>query len=137
MNSPHQPRSPTRIGAGAAGAGGGTLVVAIATSLPDTNILKPWLLLLAPSITVGLTAAWIWAQARIVEAFREREFKAAVARARAACEAVLANPATSAEHRAAIRAQLEEIEAMTVGRHLEKLRALQEPTTQVVRAPNG
>lgn len=42
----------TVVGGGVVGAVSGTLVVRLATELPDDNVYKPWLLLLAPTISV-------------------------------------------------------------------------------------
>ena len=50
----------SKTGAGAAGVGGGTVLVAIASSMKDSNPLKQWLLLAAPSLSVFLSVVWLW-----------------------------------------------------------------------------
>ena len=46
----------SKVGAGAAGVGGGTLLVVIANNLREGNPLKPWLVLAAPSVSI-----FVWA----------------------------------------------------------------------------
>ena len=46
-----------------AGAGGGTLLVLLASNLPDSNTLKSWLIIIAPAVTV--LVSYLWRIARI------------------------------------------------------------------------
>jgi hypothetical protein len=59
--------------AGLAGAGGGTLVAVIANQFPEGNIAKPTLNYLAPSISILVTALWVWLQVKIANHVRDKE----------------------------------------------------------------
>ncbi|RAJ10572.1 hypothetical protein LX64_00176 [Chitinophaga skermanii] len=40
------------------GVGGGTLLISLANNLPDTNVYKSWLIIIAPSITMFIAFCW-------------------------------------------------------------------------------
>lgn len=114
----------TSADAGAAGIGGGTLLVAFANSLDANNRFKPWLLLAAPSVSLALSAIWLWSRLRISNYLRDREVAAVLARTRATLAAAIANPEASDEHRANLRKQLEELDRVAVAREMEKVKML-------------
>ena len=116
--------SESKAGAGAAGVGGGTLVVVMANSLPESSKLKPWLLLAAPSVSVFLSAAWLWLQVRIANFVRDREAESIIASAKRTLEEALRNPNTSEAHRAVVREKLEQLELVAVSRQMERISAL-------------
>ena len=49
-----------RIEAGVTGAGVGTFLIYIANNLPDSNVYKSWLVLIAPSASIVIIAIYIW-----------------------------------------------------------------------------
>lgn len=112
-----------RVSADVAGAGGGTLFVMLASTLPDHGFGKEWLMLLAPSLTVILGAVWLWLQVRVANHFSDRGFDATIRQARTAFSEILGNPDTSDEHRARIRREIERVELLVVARHVERLQA--------------
>jgi hypothetical protein len=106
-------------GAGAAGVGGGTLVAIIASALPD-GLLKTILIWLAPIVTLALTAAWIWARAKIVEYLQGRDLERYLAATRKAIEDALNNPTLSAEQREEFENNRVELDRLIVEMHLSK-----------------
>ncbi|MCP4676993.1 MAG: hypothetical protein GY854_16035 [Deltaproteobacteria bacterium] len=123
-NLPSDADKQSKVGAGAAGVGGGTLVAVIANNLPETNALKPWLILIAPSLSIFLGAGWLWLQVKVANYLRDREVQTVIASAKKTLEAALANPLTSNKHRKKIQEELEKLELMAVRRHLERFRSL-------------
>jgi hypothetical protein len=114
----------SRTDAGAAGVGGGTLLVVLANSLPESSKIKPWLLLAAPSVSLGLSATWLWCRIRLSNYLRDREVAAVITKTRATLAAAIANPDVSDEHRADLRRQLEELDRVAVAREMEKVKLL-------------
>ncbi len=115
------PRKDSKAGAGAAGAGSGTLMVVIAGTLPEEHPIKPWLLYSAPTVSAFASIAWLWVQVTIGNFMQERKFNSLVAKAKKAYQDALDNPSTSDEHKAAIRKQLEELEKLVSMRHMKQL----------------
>jgi hypothetical protein len=118
-NSPHG----SKTGAGAAGVGGGTLLVVIANSLSENNKAKPLLIWAAPSVAVFLGGLWLWLQVKIANYLRDREVQALINNAKRTLEEALNNPKTSEPHRARIRRQLEKLEQVSIERQMERIKA--------------
>lgn len=118
------PKSESKAGAGAAGIGGGTLLVVVANSLPENSKFKPWLLLATPSVSVFLGALWLWLQVRLLNMIRDREVNNAIEEMRRTIDKALNNSKTSEKHRIEIRRRLEELELVAVNRSMEKIKAL-------------
>src|ERR1700733_11503286 len=114
----------SRVGAGTAGAGGGTLLVVIANYLREGHPLKSWLLLAAPSMSVSLSALWLWLQLRLAHYLRDREANSLIESAKRQLEEALQNRETSPEHRAIIRQKLEMLELVAVGRYFDRIEFL-------------
>ena len=117
-------RAKTGAGAGAAGAGGGTLLVLLSNSLPDDNAVKPWLMLAIPSLSVFFSGIWIWVNVKVANYLRDREVKSLLGAARVTLENALNNDQTTQAHRNKLRKQLEELELIAVGRHMERIQAI-------------
>ena len=96
-----------RLGSGAAGAGGGTVLVVLARSLPDTNPWKTPLLIVAPSVTVIVSAIWLFAWRSIIALYRQKQRKRLFAEAKKTLSEGIENPHASEEHRAVLRKRLE------------------------------
>jgi hypothetical protein len=113
---------PPQAYAGAGGIGGGTLLVVIATLLPEGYWLTPILYWAAPAASVTLTGVWVWILRRVKERVRQREQTARVEDARAAVTRALENRHTSPEHREKLRLQLEELQLLEVEASMERFR---------------
>jgi hypothetical protein len=70
--NPHGRRPDISTDALSAGASGGTLIAAIAQNLDPHDPLRPWLLSLAPFMTVVLGYIWSYVRRRIVEHFDDQ-----------------------------------------------------------------
>jgi len=95
----HKPTK-TKIGAGVVGVSGGTFLVNYALGLPDGLWWKPWLLYVAPALTVlssTLLAVLVY-QCRT--SLRQWTIQGALQQARRAVGACLKNPNTSDDHKA-------------------------------------
>jgi hypothetical protein len=110
--------------AGVAGASGGTLLAAIASSLPNENSLKFWLLILAPSISVLVGVLWLWTQVEIANYWQDRKLKTIVKTAKRVLLEALENPNTSEEHRKLLQKKLEETELVIADIHLGRIKSM-------------
>ena len=126
------PGKSSNVGAGAAGVGGGTLIVLIANNLPSDSAIKPWLLLLSPAASVSLSALWLWLRIEIANYVQDNRVKSLAKAAKSALEEALQNPHTSDGHKSRIREQLEEVESLLATRHLTKLKDLRPVTASDV-----
>jgi hypothetical protein len=108
-------------------------VAALASSLPDGDRYKVWLLLLAPSVSLAVTAIWLWAQVEIANYMQDRKIRSVAKNIRTTLQASLANPNTSEEHRLVIRKKLEEIDLIIADRELSRIRSLVPVTFSDVR----
>lgn len=116
--------SGTKAGAGAAGAGSGTLLVLLANNLPDRSPWKSWLVILAPSLSIGVTILYAWARKTIEHYIDRRQLEKFVRDAKATLKEALENPNTSDEHRKQLRAELESLEILLVKSNIDRVRFL-------------
>ncbi len=114
----------SKVGAIAAGAGGGTLLVVLANALPEGSQWKHTLVLVAPSISVTLSVIWLWVQKEIVCYIRNRKVLAVANRVKSRLLEALANQNTSEEHRLIIQQRLENLELMLADRDLKLIASL-------------
>ena len=110
--------------AGLGGAGGGTLLIVIANSLPEDSRLKPLLIWAAPTFSVFLGAIFIWLQFRLKTYLQEREANTVFQEAKQTISDALANPTTSEAHRVKLRKELEKLEMLSIKRHIARIRSL-------------
>jgi hypothetical protein len=96
----------------------------IAAHLPDNDAARPWLLYLAPSVSIVLSAIWIWVQVEIGNRFRDKEVHQLFEKARGTLQEALANPNTSPEHRQTLQKQLEDLEMLSVRRVMDRIKSL-------------
>ena len=113
-----------KTGAGVAGASGGTLVALLASNLSDENVLKPWLLLAAPSLAVFFSGVWLWANQWFSNWLSDREVKTVVAAARADLREALDNPHTTNEHHESLQKRMEALDLMVVDRHFKRIESI-------------
>ena len=117
-------KTPSKLPAGAAGAGSGTLLVLLANNLPDGNRWKSWLVLLAPSASIAVSVVYAWANAAIDRYFRKRELQTIIGQAKATLQEALGNSSTSSDHRQMLTKELEQLELLLVQTDMEKIKSL-------------
>jgi hypothetical protein len=110
--------------AGAAGVGGGTLLALLANNLPTSSPWRSWLVLIAPSASVGLSAVFVLLRRYIDARIKDKRLKTLIQRARETLEMALRNPATSEEQKKALMSELERLERLLVQSDLSKIEAL-------------
>src|SRR4051794_315058 len=96
-----------KTGAGAAGAGSGTLLVLLANNLPSQSPLKPWLVLIAPSLSVAVSVLYYWVRRALDSYLEQRKRQRFIAEAKTNLDAALKNPNTSEEHRKRLQREFE------------------------------
>ncbi len=114
------PIQPSKVGAGAAGIGGGSLLVVLAQNLPDSDSRKKWLILCAPAVTTFVSAMWLWA----CQIIQERKLRKVLLEAQQTIREHIGDSTTSPGHREILRKQLEELQILTVERYREQVRRL-------------
>jgi hypothetical protein len=101
-----------RSGAGIAGASGGTIIALVANNLPPSNGWRPWLILIAPSVSVAIGGVVIWANRILEEYLNNKRKRILFERLKKTIQTALASPNTSDTHKSELRAQLEKIEKL-------------------------
>lgn len=124
-------RPDSKFGAGAAGAGGGTLLVLLARNLPDSHPWKSWLIIIAPSTTVFLSGVWLWLRALVTTRAGRLETERLIEQAKATLERGINNPLTSPEHRQTLRKKYEELELLQVEGFSRRLQVLTTDTQEI------
>jgi hypothetical protein len=120
-------RATSKLQAGVAGAGGGTLLVLLANNLPPGNTWKPWLLIIAPSASVTISVVASWVKHYFEKKLNTRELEILIAQSKETLRSALNNDQTSPEHKAELRKNLEELERLLVNRDIENIKALVSP----------
>jgi hypothetical protein len=123
-NDNNQPINPI-VANGIAGAGGGTIIVALANMLPEGNNLRPVLLYLSPSISIAFLAIWVWAKLKIKNAIRDREVKNAYCTAKQYVDEASQNPQASKEHIKCLNEQLEKMQLILIKRQAAVVETLE------------
>jgi hypothetical protein len=96
----------SKVDAGAAGAGGGTMLVLLANNLPADSPWKSWLVIIAPSLSVGISALWFWAKQKIQSYYAIKAIEDAID----TVNKVLDNHKTSDAHKEELKKELEKLE---------------------------
>jgi len=126
-HSTKKPSSRTKAGAGAAGAGSGTLLVLLANNLPDHSPWKSWLVVLAPSVSIGISVIYSWVRKAVDDYLEARKVKRFVTEAQQTLKEALENTNTSEPHRKRVRAQLEEREMLLVTTSIQRVKVADIP----------
>ncbi len=111
------------IGASAAGAGGGTLLIVLANSI---SVESPWrsvLLYAAPSASVLFSILWLWLKVAVANYVQDLQIRSLARRAKETLDQALSNPNTSSKHKEAMRARMEELEVFLADRHMGRIRS--------------
>lgn len=113
-----------KIGAVAAGAGTGTLLVVLAQNLPEST-LKSWLVLAAPTASTVLSWIWTWMRELVEIRVRDREKQQLFSTVRKTIVDALEDPLLSHEHKVSLRRQLEELEMLRVSELYKRIKLLE------------
>jgi len=100
--------------AGASGAGGGTLLILLANNLPDNDVLKTWLVLIAPTTSVVISSFWIWSKSRVEKYYLKKNIRSNFLNAKDTIQEALNNPFTSEDHKKQLRKEIEKLERLAV-----------------------
>jgi hypothetical protein len=100
-----------------AGAGGGTLFLLAARSLPGKYQWKNLLIFLAPSFSIACSTWLIWAKNKLAE----RRKRVLFDQAQRTLEIALDDKRTSAEHKEQLRKDLERLQSIRVRADLEPI----------------
>lgn len=130
-NVPEGNNKGLRAEAGVAGASGGSLLAGLAQLLlPEKSPWKPALVLIAPGVSVALSAVWYEVRKRVRRYFRQRDLTVKVERMRRTLEAIIDNPRISQEDRDDARQRLEQLNRVKLQLDWDHLQALIEKTKQ-------
>lgn len=132
MATPPKDKRDNIVGAGAAGGGVGTIVAAMANSLPETSGWRTMLIVGAPVITVAVSGVWLFLKAAYIDPFvNERKHRAAdaamdkvLADARANAARVQADPNASPEHKRDVQKMVEELERLRLKKITERMQVV-------------
>jgi hypothetical protein len=106
--------------------------VALITALPDANPYKTWLLLAAPTLTVGISVTFAFCGRQLSEYGKRRRVRDALGKVKEA----LGNPLTSDAHKAKMKAAMEALEAHEITNALSDLVNLA-PATHALAPPDA
>lgn len=98
------------VGSGGTAVGSGTLLVLLAQNLPQDNRYRPWMLILAPSITVAI--GWLWSRVlRLVSrSLKRRSMRRAREEVLAALSEMIARPDITPAQRKELERKRHEID---------------------------
>lgn len=108
--------------AGVAGAGGGTLLVLIASKLSDGDPLKIVLLAIAPTTTLIFRGATLWLQKRIYERYQKYELRRTIEQARKTLDQALKDPHLRAKERIRLISMRKELDTMYLESQIKHVR---------------
>jgi hypothetical protein len=108
--------------AGIAGAGGGTLLILIADTIPESWGVKPFLIYLAPTISIVLSVFWLWIKKRYADYNRNKKLDLALKE----LEKFMNDPATSQDHKEQLRRSREQIQLAVVTKRMKDVEKLYE-----------
>jgi ribosomal protein L29 len=122
--SPARDSAGSKVGAGAAGAGIGTLLILLANNLTNNNPWKSWLVIVAPSASVAVSAGYAWLRVALDDYLDKRELRRIIAQARQTLQEALGNSNTSESHKVQLRKELEKLEILLVKTDIARIRTL-------------
>lgn len=100
-----------------AGAGGGTLFLLAAKSLPEKYAWKTLLIYLSPTISIACTSSLVWIKQKLAERTKQQKFN----RAQKTLEIALDDQRTSPQHKDQLRKDLEKLQSIRVKAELDPL----------------
>ena len=93
-----------------AGAGGGTVLVLLAEQLPDGTPYKPYLLIIAPTLAIVLSALWLRAKRALDHVAEIREADKVLTLARATLTQAELAADSDPEHLKRLKTKIDELE---------------------------
>jgi len=113
-----------KIEAGLTGASAGTLLVVFANNLPDDNLLKPWLVLFAPSISIAISSFWIWLKAQTEKINKNLVTNRQLLKAEQTVKKLNEDPNISNENKEKSRKMLEQLQMKALRSQLKRVELL-------------
>lgn len=118
-------QQPSSTSASIAGASSGTLLVLLASNLPDNYPLKSWLVIIAPSVSIAFSLIWKFL-IREKNAYYKRKrvvkFKKLLLQK---IEAALSDGLISSEEAAALKRKMIEIELQSIDNLANKIKSIE------------
>lgn len=109
-----------------AGAGGGMVLLSLAQNLPDSNVFKSWLIILAPVLTLAIKSLWNICSPEI--SFIIKKFKTRKARINllTRIDTLLKDPDISEEKKKMLRDKSEQVRLSVIDELTKHLKAISE-----------
>ncbi len=112
------------VSAGAAGAGSATLLVLMAQNLPESNPVRSWLILGAPTISICVSTVWFWVRRTLESRARQKETQQLFARLQETFLREMAAPNISPEQSEYLKRNLEELQKLEMAVMYERIQVL-------------
>ncbi|TWW01315.1 hypothetical protein [Chitinophaga pinensis] len=117
-------QQPSSTSASIAGAGGGTLLVLLASNLPDTYPLKSWLVIIAPSISIVLSVFWKFISRKSNAYFKVKKVERSKKLLQKKIETALQNGIISPEEASILKRKMAEIELQSIDNLANKIKSI-------------
>lgn len=117
-------QQPSSTSASIAGAGGGTLLVLLASNLPDTYPLKSWLVIIAPSVSIVLSVFWKFISRKSNAYFKVKKVERSKKLLQKKIEAALQNGIISPEEATTLKRKMAEIELQSIDNLANKIKSI-------------
>ena len=124
MAKPVQSSTKSSVGAGVAGASGGTSLLAFVSSVPDTNHWKPFLMFAAPTIAVAISGLWVLAMRWLDNWIADRSLGAELKKAEIALQSIEADQHSSERTIKEARAKVEALRMLKLTLHSNRAQAI-------------
>jgi len=112
------------VGAGVAGASGGTGLLALVNSVPDASHWKPLLMFASPTIAVVISGLWVFAMKRLDNWVAERSLDSELKKAESALRAIELDQQSSDRVRKEARAKVEALRMLKLTLHSNRAQAI-------------
>jgi len=113
-NKTSKSQNSSNLQAGVAGAGGGTLLLLLAENLPETSEYKSWIILIAPTLSVGLAAFWKWLSTIVDNYIKKRKLEWLKNKLREDIENAIGNPNIPSEDKSMLKKKLAQFEIQNI-----------------------
>ena len=117
-------QQPNSTSASIAGAGGGTLLVLLASNLPDTYPLKSWLVIIAPSVSIVLSLFWKFISRKSNAYFKVKKVERSKKLLQKKIDAALQNGIISPEEATMLKRKMAEIELQSIDNLANKIKSI-------------
>jgi hypothetical protein len=117
-------QQPNSASASIAGAGGGTLLVLLASNLPDTYPLKSWLVIIAPSVSIVLSLFWKYISRKSNAYFKVKKVERSKKLLQKKIDTALQNGIISPEEATMLKRKMAEIELQSIDNLANKIKSI-------------